>query len=52
MGGNLEELAASSPLNKLQIKNDEQIGRGRGRPRKHIGSYLNGVISRKVARYE
>lgn len=52
LGGDLEELARKSPLNKLQIKSDEQIVRGRGRPRKHPGSYFPGVASRKVGRFE
>lgn len=40
LGGDVAVLQTKSNLDHLQVKNDDQIPRGRGRPKKYMVSHI------------
>ena len=40
LGGDVTNLQSKSNLEHLQIRNDEQVPRGRGRPKKYMNSHI------------
>ena len=50
LGGELTNLQSKSMLDHIQVKNDEQIPRGRGRPKKYMISHISVNSTKKKLR--
>ena len=50
LGGDLANLQSKSMLDNIQVKNDEQLPRGRGRPKKYVVSHISVNSTKKKLR--
>lgn len=53
LGGDLVQLQLTSRIEELQVKQDEQIQRGRGRPKKYAVTHIAvHQVKKKMAKFE
>ena len=53
LGGDLTQLQSKSILERLQVKNDEPVARGRGRPKKYMISHITvNAAKKKLRRFD
>ena len=50
LGGNIATLQSKSALEQLMVKNDDQVPRGRGRPKKYMPTHISINTTKKKLR--